>query len=60
VWRERPMFWTMTSTEIPAAPSGSKIAAAIPGRSGTPTTVIFATLDSSAIPRTRCLSSIGT
>ena len=57
---ERPMFCTMTSTEMPALPSGSKIAAATPGRSATPSTVILATLVSCAIPRTRCLSSIGT
>src|SRR2546421_275280 len=60
VWPDRPMFCTMTSTEIPAAPSGSKIAAATPGRSRTPTTVIFATLVSCAIPRTRWRSSMGT
>ena len=52
-------FCTMTSTEIPASASGSKIAAATPGRSGTPITVILATLDSCATPRTRLRSSIG-
>src|SRR5258708_36206073 len=45
---------------VVGVPDRPGIAAAIPGRAGTPTTVIFATLLSSAIPRTRFLASIGT
>ena len=45
-------FWTMVSTETPASASGVKMVAAMPGRSGTPRTVILATSRSWATPRT--------
>src|SRR5438309_563361 len=49
---------TMTSAAMSASASGAKMAAAIPGRSGTPTTERRATCSSCAIPRTRFRSSM--
>ena len=51
-------FWTMTSTTMFASDSGLKIFAAIPGRSGTLTTVIFASLLLYATPDTTAVSMI--
>ena len=54
-----PTFWTIMSTLMPASASGSNTLRATPGRSGTSTRVIFATLRSWASPRTllRCSTS---
>ena len=43
-------FWTIMSRLISAAATTWKISAALPGLSGTPTTVIFASLRSCATP----------
>ncbi len=45
-----PTFWTIMSTLIPCSASGAKTARATPGRSGTATSVTFATFRSWAIP----------
>ena len=50
--------WTMTSAAISASARGAKIDAAMPGRSGTPTTESRATCSSCAMPRTRFRSSM--
>ena len=47
-----PMFCTIMSTLTPAAASGPNSAAATPGRSGTPSTVIFASSRENATPLT--------
>ena len=54
------MFWTIMSTLIPASASGAKIAPTEPGRSGTATSVIFASFLSCAMPvmSWRSMSSI--
>src|ERR1700674_1959540 len=49
---------TITSAAMSASASGAKMAAAMPGRSGTPTTESRATCSSWAIPRTRFRSSM--
>jgi hypothetical protein len=46
------MFWTIMSTLTPASDSGPKIAAAIPGRSSTSRSVIFASSRLNATPAT--------
>jgi hypothetical protein len=43
-------FWTIMSTRTPASASGRKTRAAIPGRSGTPKIVTFASELSWAMP----------
>ena len=53
-----PMFCTIMSTLTPASASGPKIAAAMPGRSGTPITVIFASSREWATPLTTLHSTI--
>src|SRR5512139_53120 len=52
------VFWTMVSILMLALARGSKMAAATPGWSGTPMTVILATLASWAIPLTLFLTSM--
>ena len=52
------MFWTIISTFTPASDSGPKIAAAIPGRSATEISVIFASSRLKATPETTLFSTI--
>ena len=52
VSRSTLAFWTIVSTEMWRSASGSKMLAAMPGRSGTPRSVTLAIRGSWAMPRT--------
>ena len=54
-----PLDWAIVSTLMLASASGWKIAAAIPGRSGTRVSVMRATSVSWAMPRTFLRISMG-
>ena len=53
-----PVFCTIMSTSIFLAPTGPKILEAIPGKSGTPETVIFASSTACAMPDTSACSIV--
>ncbi len=52
-------FWTIMSMLTPARATSWKMAAALPGTSGTPTTVILASLRSCATPAMMACSMVG-
>jgi hypothetical protein len=52
-------FWMIMSTTMPAAAIGPKTCAAMPGRSGTRTSVSFAWFRSAATPETVTSSMLG-